>query len=71
MVAKGTVPTPAWVRGEAVRFYHNPLKKSQFKNEGLFTFSIDIFGLHVPGSSGSETESEREGAGLGGAGRGY
>lgn len=31
----------------------------------MFTFSIDI-GLHVPGSSGSETESEREGAGLGG-----
>lgn len=30
----------------------------------LSEFSIDIFRLHVTGSSGSETEGEREGAGL-------
>lgn len=33
----------------------------------LSEFSIDIFELHITGSSGSETEGEREGAGRGGA----
>lgn len=33
----------------------------------LWEFSVDIFGLHVTGSSGSETEGERGGAGQGGA----
>lgn len=48
------------MRGSLKKKNHN----LKMRDCSLSEFSVDIFELHITGSSGSETEGEREGAGL-------